>query len=338
VPYEYSLEDLLVLLHAAAPTKADAVTISRRRVEHGLLSVGVKIHCLDNGEQFDTLVEALGGKGKILEVNHYKRSNASLCLVLPPVGNARTAIWLLEALETATASKLFNNPRIQVQVCSPGRLSARFGALLSIAFYLGSDFLRRYALEDLETTFSESAHWHLRRGRRIIIYDAGGTFERDFKWWGRAADVLVVQSLLPFEDGRSDIIACTSRRDVENVNLIATLLMHSQYGGYWGPLGTQFAHDLDQILQRHVLSGLLDAPWLVTPDWKEGDDALFFSAFQELMQYAFSEYQRVQKQAQAFWRKPKPPSGILWEVKTLLERYRGELIKQSETLEKGESA
>lgn len=338
MPYNYSLEDLLVLLHAAAPTMADAVTVSRRRVEHGLLSVGLKIHCLDDGEQFDTLVEALGGRGKILEVNHYRGSNASLCLVLPPVGNARTAIWLLEALEAATASKLFNNRRIQVQVCSPGRLSVYYGALLSVAFYLGSDVLRRYTLEELETTFSECHNRDLRRGRRIVIYDADGTFDRGFKWWGRTADVLVVQSLLPFEDGRSDVIACTSRRDVENVNLIATLLTHSQYGGYWGPLGTQFTYDLEQILQRHLLDGLLDAPWLVTPDWKEGDDALFFGAFQELMQYAFNEYQRLHKEAQAFWRKPEPPSGILWEVRTLLERYREELIKQSQTLEKGGSA
>jgi hypothetical protein len=338
VPYNYSLEDLLVLLHAAAPTKADSITMSRRRVEHGLLSVGLKVHCLDSGEQFDALVEALGGKAKILEVNHYRRSNASLCLVLPPVGNARTAIWLLEALEAATASKLFNNREIQLQVCSPGRLSAYYGALLSIAFYLGSDVLRRYTLEELETTFSEHHNRDLRRGRRIVIYDANGTFDRDFKWWGRVADLLVVQSPLPFQDGRSDIIACTSRQDVENVNLIATLLIHSQYGGYWGPLGTQFAYDLDQILQRHLIGGLLDAPWLVTLDWKEGDDALFLSAFQELMQYAFNEYQRLQKEAQAFWRKPKPPSGILREVRTLLESYRDDLVTQSKTLEKREPA
>jgi hypothetical protein len=57
-----------------------------------------------------------------------------------------------------------------------------------------------------------------------------------------------------------------------------------------------------------------------------------------LMQYAFNEYQRLQKEAQAFWRKPKPPSGILREVRTLLESYRDDLVTQSKTLEKREPA
>ena len=35
-----------------------------------------------------TLVEGLGGAQKILDVNYYKHSHASLCLVLPPVGSA----------------------------------------------------------------------------------------------------------------------------------------------------------------------------------------------------------------------------------------------------------
>src|SRR5258706_318884 len=65
------------------------------RVEHGHLSVGLKIHCLGGGSQFSTLVEGLGGAQKILDVNYYKHCHASLCLVLPPVGSARSAILLL---------------------------------------------------------------------------------------------------------------------------------------------------------------------------------------------------------------------------------------------------
>ena len=84
--YGYSFEDLLTLLHAHAPAKVDAVARHRRRVEHGRLSVGLKIHCLGAGSQFSTLVEGLGGAQKILDVNYYKHSHASLCLVLPPVG------------------------------------------------------------------------------------------------------------------------------------------------------------------------------------------------------------------------------------------------------------
>jgi hypothetical protein len=49
VSYRYSFEDLLVLLHGHAPAKVDAVALHRRRVEHGYLSVGLKIHCLGDG-------------------------------------------------------------------------------------------------------------------------------------------------------------------------------------------------------------------------------------------------------------------------------------------------
>ncbi len=91
--YRYSFEDLLALLHGHAPAKVDAVALHRRRVEHGHLSVGLKIHCLGGGSQFSTLVEGLGGAQKILDVNYYKHSHASLCLVLPPVGSARCPRW-----------------------------------------------------------------------------------------------------------------------------------------------------------------------------------------------------------------------------------------------------
>jgi len=125
VSYRYSFEDLLALLHGHAPAKVDAVALHRRRVEHGHLSVGLKIHCLGDGSQFSTLVEGLGGAQKILDVNYYKHSHASLCLVLPPVGSARSAILLLECIEHFIGSALFSNPEIQIQVCSPGRLGAR---------------------------------------------------------------------------------------------------------------------------------------------------------------------------------------------------------------------
>src|SRR6516164_2644119 len=114
VSYRYSFEDLLALLHGHAPAKVDAVALHRRRVEHGHLSVGLKIHCLGGGSQFSTLVEGLGGAQKILDVNYYKHCHASLCLVLPPVGSARSAILLLECIEHFIGSALFSNPEIQI--------------------------------------------------------------------------------------------------------------------------------------------------------------------------------------------------------------------------------
>ena len=174
----YSFEDLLALLHGHAPAKVDAIALHRRRVENGHLSVGLKIHSLDDGSQFTTLVDGLGGAQKILEINSYKHSHASLCLVLPPLGSTRSAILLLECIEHFTGSSLFSNPKIQIQVCSPGRLDARRSALLAIGFYLGSDTLRRYTLGELATSFAK--HQYYPRGRRLVLYDAEGDFDRSF--------------------------------------------------------------------------------------------------------------------------------------------------------------
>ncbi len=132
--YGCKLEDLLAVLHDRAPAKTDVVALQRRRVEHGLLSVGLKIHHFGKGRQFLPLVERLGGASNVLETNMYKHSQASLCLVLPPVGNARAAILLLECIEGFTGCALFGNRKIQIQVCSPGRLDARRSALLAIGF------------------------------------------------------------------------------------------------------------------------------------------------------------------------------------------------------------
>src|SRR3974390_892582 len=109
VPYGCKLEDLLAVLHDSAPEEAEAVVLQRRRVDHGLLAVGLKVHCLGEGRQFLALVERLGGASKVLDMNMYRHAQGSLCLVLPPVGNARAAIVLLECIERFTGSALFGD-------------------------------------------------------------------------------------------------------------------------------------------------------------------------------------------------------------------------------------
>ena len=323
-------------MHGHAPAKVDAVSLHRRRVEHGRLSVGLKIHCLGDGSQFSTLVEGLGGAQKILDINYYKHSRASLCLVLPPVGNARSAMFLLECIEHFIGSALFSNPEIQIQVCSPGRLDARRSALLAIGFYLGSDTLRRYILGDLATSFSKNPYYP--RGRRLVLYDAEGDFDRNFDWWKGSGKHRLVEPQLPFDNGRSDLLTGSgSRLDIQNINLLATLLVHAQYQGYWNQLGMQFQEEMETLLERHILNGLVDAPWVRTDD-PESDDDRFFAALQELVAYAFEETVRIKQKKSHFfqgWREIPTGSsrGILQEVQSLLEKYRSELVRQSRLLD-----
>ena len=333
--YSYRLQDLLALLETKAAT-VGTVAANHRRVDRGLLSIGLKIHCLDQGSQFDKLIEGLGGAFKILEVNHYKDARASLCLVLPPVGNATSAIELIEGIEQFIGSPIFGNRQIQLQLCSPARLSVRASALLGISFYLGSDTLRRYTQADLRTTFA--SHFVHSRGIRLVLYDADGDFDRDFAWWNQQG---VCEPELPFRSGRTDLlIGSGSRLDVQNINLIATLLVHSEYNGYWRALGEQFKVEMEELLDRHILGGLATAPWVRESYAKIGDDDRFFAALQELVAYAFGESTRVQQRRLLLfgtWRDipARSPNGILEEMQSLLSKYRRLLERQSSLVAQG---
>jgi hypothetical protein len=330
VTYRYQLPDLIALLHKNVPAIAHALTANHRRVAHGLLSVGLKVHCLDGGQQFDKLIEGLGGAVEVLEVNYYKDARASLCLVLPPVGSAASAIHLIEGIEQFIGSPIFRNRQIQLQLCSPGRLSAGASALLGIGFYLGSDTLRRYTQADLRTTFA--SHFTHPRGIRLVLYDAEGDFDRDFAWWNQQG---VLEPELPFKNGRTDLlIGSGSRLDIQNINLLATLLVHSENNGYWRLLGEQFKLEMEGLLNRHILTGLLAAPWVREPSAQFGDDDRFFAALQELVAYAYGESTRVkQRRLLLFgtWRDipARFPNGILEEVQSLLSKYRILLERQS---------
>ncbi len=328
--YAYRSQDLLSLLQTKAPVTTATLAANFRHNECGLLSVGLKIHCLDNGEKFKDLIEGLGGASRILEVNYFKDARASLCLVLPPVGSATSAILLIECIEQYIGSPVFANGQIQLQLCSPGRLSPRASALLGIAFYLGSDTLRRYTQADLRTTFESS--FNHPRGVRLVLYDAEGDFDRNFTWWNYCGGH---EPELPFANGRTDLlIGPGSRLDIENINLVATLLVHSEYDGYWSGLGQEFRAEMEMILRNHILAGLLDVPW-VRQSWAQfGDDDRFFAALQELVAYAYGESTRVKQRRLlpfGMWRNghARSPNGILEEVQKLLVKYRKAIERQS---------
>ena len=104
----------------------------------------------------------------------------------------------------------------------------------------------------------------------------------------------------------------------------------------------QFQQEIELLLERHLLSGLIEAPWVRTNDPKSDDDDRFFTALQELMAYAFEESVRIKKKGRLFprWHKISVRSsrGILQEVQSLLQKYRSELVRQSCLLGRGDPA
>ena len=101
----------------------------------------------------------------------------------------------------------------------------------------------------------------------------------------------------------------------------------------------QFQEEMEALLQRHVLNGLLAAPWVRTDDPESDDDDGFFAALQELVAYAFEESVRIKKKGRLFsgWHEipARSSRGILQEVQSLLQKYRSELVRQSRLLDQG---
>jgi hypothetical protein len=101
----------------------------------------------------------------------------------------------------------------------------------------------------------------------------------------------------------------------------------------------QFQEEMEALLERHVLNGLVDAPWVRTDDPESDDDDWFFAALQELVAYAFEESVRIKKKGGLFpgWHEipARASGGILQEVQSLLQKYRSELVRQSRLLDQG---
>jgi hypothetical protein len=101
----------------------------------------------------------------------------------------------------------------------------------------------------------------------------------------------------------------------------------------------QCQQEIELLLERHLLSGLIEAPWVRTDDPGSDDDDRFFAALQELVAYAFEESVRIKKKGHLFpsWHEipARSSRGILQEVQSLLQKYRSELVRQSHLLDHG---
>lgn len=333
--YAYTQEQLFRTLDKRS-RRAAYLCNGYRSVSNGLVSVGLKLHILEpEMPAFYDLVEHLGGPDVVLEINRFKLAKAHCTLVLPPVGSAGHAIEVIQAISDYVGRPIFRNPNITVQVCSPGRLSAEHTAILGVSYCLGSDRVRRYSMSDLETTFSDSPYYP--RARRLVLYDADGTFERDFPWWTIGFDETLRKcSQLPMDKGRSDMLveAC-SETDLRNINFVASLLSHIAYDGAWRDLGVAFVGEVRDLLARHSLLHVLDAYWVRSDqDAQSHNDDPFFFALQELAETSLDDLRRYEQ-----WKglrrmlSAKPPPGILSGMNNLLREYRERHYREVKRLE-----
>ena len=123
------------------------------------------------------------------------------------------------------------------------------------------------------------------------------------------------------------MLTCQSKTDIENTNLMATLLSHDQHVAYWKHLGCRFVADVEALLKRHLLQAILEVSWIHPATGEMADDTQFFSTLQELMAYAFEEYARLGVESCKQRTSDRP--GILAEMRALLQHYRAELLAES---------
>ena len=72
-------------------------------------------------------------------------------------------------------------------------------------------------LEDGCLTISFAKNPYYPRGRRLVLYDAEGDFDRNFDWWKGSGKDRLVEPQLPFDNGRSDLLTGSgSRLDIQN--------------------------------------------------------------------------------------------------------------------------
>lgn len=277
-------------------------------IASGLLPIGLKIHCATKdppGVHF-------------LKRGNFAAHNAGTCFNVPPTGSISAVKENFDWMAKRSGVSFLENPDFQIQVCSPVRLLNAYAAVLGIAYYLGSDRIRRYRRGDFTTTHETFT------GDRLIIYDAGVQCQNVFAWWGKNSDgTLIVQPTLP-ERGRTDVLTCQSLHDIALVNLVATLLVHVQCNGYWSELGKRFIDDVKSLLARHQLSGTLNAPWVKC--WEEGaqGDEPFWNALEELMDCAFQDVLEITL-ARESGNPSRAKQGILSEMQMILRQYRKKL-------------
>jgi len=157
-----------------------------------------------------------------------------------------------------------------------------------------------------------------------VLYDAKGT-STEILIGGRNLQHRLVEPQLPFENGRSDLLTGSgSRLDIQNINLLATLFVHAQYQGYWNQLGMQFQERWKHA-KRHVLNGLVDAPWVRTMIQRATTTTGSLPLFKSLWRTLLKRVSVSRRKVVSFRLHEIPvraSRGILQECSSWLQKYR----------------
>ncbi len=282
-------------------------------IENGMLPIGLKIHCLNKDS-----------KGfNFLKKGNFSVHNAGISFNLPPVGSFRALKKLMAEIEAKSGVDFFDDASsdFQIQVCFPGELDPKKAALLRSAVYISAPKLRHFAKEDLTTS-----HENL-TGKKLTIYGAG-VQNSHFEYWEEKPVGFGVEKLEKFPKrifNRTDMVGCKSLQEVEYGQLVATLLLHSQYGGIWSKLGKDFESQYMKLLNKYdLIPTVQNNSWIKKPEVTESNPEDFFYHLEEIYEHVRGEFTAVHKTGER--------KGLIFEIHNLIQDFKTQIEEESKLI------
>lgn len=219
--------------------------LKERVARPGFPVMGAKLH-VDKAvstELVNQLIKELG-----LGTSPFSTIHAGMTVLLTP-GQPIEIKLLLKYLKS---KGLFTDRDFDMQVCIGGRLQAKRHeasiGLLNATMLLATRATPSYAVDAWSTKLHNNE-----TNAYIMAYGAGQRkrgMPYDLSTPGDRTDML----------GRRDL------NDLDLYQIVATLIMHYEHGGYFADIGEQFVLKIVAILQRYELyDTLFDAPWVFVP-------------------------------------------------------------------------
>ena len=152
------------------------------------------------------------------------------------------------------------------------------------------------------------------RGRRLVLYDAEGDFDRNFDWWKELGECRLVEFNRHSKTAaaicsRAAAAGWTSR--TSTCLLPFSSMLSTRVTGMSSACSSR--RRWKHCSERHLLNGLVDAPWVRTDD-PESDDDDGLLPFPRACAYAFEESAVSRRKVAAFGAGTRNESGHLAEL------------------------
>ena len=270
-----------------------AIEDARKEVEtahtqfRGFYPVGGKIHFTNPipDERFDEFMRQYGFASSPFTLMHANKS-----LLLPPRASAHELVRIIQGLAEHDIIQPDDDPEIQVSI--PGRLNNQYAALLGSAMLLSS----YKCIEYDEDSFSTTHESHT--STMIMVYDDGVLDES-------------VTELPDGITGRTDMLGRKDPRDIYLYQILGSLISQAAYGGPFQKIGEQFIREYVQLLDKHCVLGMLDAPWIYdSASGEEPDTDAHLAAVRRCTDIWMSDFERANRTGKK--------EGLSFEVQSLL--------------------